>query len=463
MQDALEAVTKPVENTRRWFAAGTAEEIVAELSEVTHADAGGAQTTGTGSTVEPVVLQLGCAWLWRSLPSDIQVITTEHVRRYAGIDRSLADFCGQAVAEAAEDYGVSTLRLASWLQQTFIGPTGARAWVHEDTVQASGIPMAVLRALEDRHILRAELRADGRWYALLHDRLIEPLRRLDAPDLARAGQRPDTDAVGHLAAAALALAEGELALAERHAQEALRRGTDDDLRTQAEVQLVLGNIAHARGEPAAAEDRYRTSAALFEMLQDTPAVTRLLMAMGRSLLAQGRDVEAVDGLRAATERAPNDPAVRTEFGRTLWQVGQERAAVTVLTEVLAVNGDTQEALRARGEVLADLGKAEDALRDLDRVRQRPATRAARALALATLHDRHAAGEEIDAALADAPDSGPVLLYAARVGALGGDASRAAELARRAVTANAPALSPHQREEALRLTRHDPDEPADSPH
>jgi DNA-directed RNA polymerase specialized sigma24 family protein len=99
-----------------------------------------------------------------------------------------------------------------------------------------------------------------------------------------------------------------------------------------------------------------------------------------------------------------------------------------------------------------MGDAKSALRDLDRVRrkQRPATRAARGFALATLRNFGAADQEIEVALTEAPDSGPVLLYAARVTSLSDDPVVAAELASRALAATVPPLPPHQREVALRL-------------
>jgi tetratricopeptide (TPR) repeat protein len=160
----------------------------------------------------------------------------------------------------------------------------------------------------------------------------------------------------------------------------------------------------------------------------------------------------VDELRAAVGRVPNDLTVQTELGWTLWHLGQQRGAIAVLTGVLAIDGNAPEALRARGEFLADVGDAESALRDLDRVRrqQRPSARAARGLALATLHHRGSAEQEIDTARTEAPDSGPVLLYAARVAALGGNSVMAADLAHRALAATEPALPPHQHEAALRL-------------
>src|SRR5205085_12302784 len=143
---------------------------------------------------------------------------------------------------------------------------------------------------------------------------------------------------------------------------------------------------------------------LFEVLQATPAVARWLAAIGQSLLAQGRRAEAVEELHSAVGRLPSDLSVQTDLGWMLWLLGHRQAAVAVLTGVLAVDGSAPAALRARGEILADMGNAVAALRDLDRVRRHPepSTRAARSLALATLRKLRAADQEIDAALTDAP-------------------------------------------------------------
>ena len=186
-------------------------------------------------------------------------------------------------------------------------------------------------------------------------------------------------------------------------------------------------------------------------MRDTEAVASHLAAVGQTLLAQGQPAEAVQTLQAAVDRIPHDLLVQTELGWALWELGQARAAVAVLTGVLAIDRGNPDALRARGEILADLGDARDALRDLDRVEQhdRPSTRAARGLARAEPGDRGGDGE-IEGALAAAPRNGPVLLYAARTEALGGNKVAALELTRRALNATDPAPPPHQREAALAL-------------
>ncbi|MGH3973942.1 MAG: hypothetical protein ACRDS9_11555, partial [Pseudonocardiaceae bacterium] len=446
---ALEAARGPLEGTDRSFAPGAAEELINDLRTSEIVSEVGQRASILAEDVEPVLLQIVCSHLWEALPDDINVIVSHHLRTHADVDRTLADFCGRVLTAIADDRGLNVTELRSWLQRTFITELGRRSTVDEGLTRTAGMPNAVVRALENRHILKTEQRSGSRWYELQHDRLIEPIRRIDVTAL---GPLPRGKPIEYLRTAAEALAAGELALAEKKAEEALQTSADTDLRLRAEAESFLGNIAYERGEPTAAEARYRAAAPLFEVLQDTPAVARLLAAIGQLLLAQGRRAEAVDELCAAVGRIPNDLTVQTELGWTLWHLGQQRAAIAVLTGVLAIDGNAPEALRARGEFLADMGEAEDALRDLDRVRRqpRPSTQAAHGLALAMLGNLGAADQKINTALAEAPDSGSVLFYAARIRALDDDPTMAANLARRALAAGTPPLPPHQREAALRF-------------
>lgn len=449
LETGLDAVRGPLGGTDRSFAPGAAEELVDELRTSEIVNAVGQRSTIIAEDIEPALLQIVCSHLWEALPEDIHIIDSQALHIYADVVRTLAEYCGGALTAITDDRGLSVTELRAWLQRTFITELGRKSTVDEGLTCTRDMPNAVVRALENRHIIKAEHRAGSRWYELQHDLLIEPIRRMDDTAFRPI---PQAEPAEQLRTAAEALAAGELTLAQQQAERALRRSAATDLRLRAEAESFLGNIAHERGKPTEAEARYRAAAPLFEVLQDTPAVARLLAAIGQSLLAQGRRAEAVDELRAAVGRVPNDLTVQTELGLTLWQQGQQGAAIAVLTGVLAIDGNAPEALRARGEIFADMGDAERALRDLNRVRRqhRPSTQAARGVALATLSNRGAADQEIDAALTEAPDSGPVLLYAARVAELSGDPVIAADLARRAIKAEDPRLPPHQREAALRL-------------
>jgi tetratricopeptide (TPR) repeat protein len=447
---ALEAVREPIEGTGRRFAPGVAEALVDILRTCQSVNLHGESRTLLANDVDPSLLQVVCSGLWAALPGDVHRVTSAELTRYGDVGRLLARFLDRALTMAAVDHGISAAELGSWLSQAFITELGTRGSAHEGVTQTAGMPNAVARALRDRHVLTAVKRSGLRWYELEHDCLIGPVRQIREHARGRAMSR--LSPADFLLAAELALADGDLGLAERHAAKALRNAEPKDLRLCAEAQSLLGNVAHSPGQPEEAEIRYRAAAALLETLQDTSAVAELLAAIGQSLLTQGRHAEAVDHLHAAVGRMPNDLTVQTELAWALWHAGQQHAAVAVLTSVLAIDGSALDALRARGEILADLGDAKGALRDLDLVQrhQRPSTLAARGLARIMLSEGGATNPEIDAALSRAPDSGPVLLYAARAAALGHDPAIAVDLARRAVNATDPAVPPHQRQQAMQI-------------
>jgi tetratricopeptide (TPR) repeat protein len=436
---ALEAVTRPAALAGRPFTDDAAEKLVTDL-QISPAG----ERWATEDLVQPALLQVVCARLWRDLPPGVESITAPDVRAWGDADTALAAYCGETIAAVAAEHDLTPKRLHSWLTSTFITDLGIPDTVYAGAVTTAGQPNALARTLVDRHILATELTSGLRWFALLTDRLIEPLLKATDED----PPRPTPD--GYLRTAERALAHGDLDLAQQYAGRALQ--ARPGLRVRAEVQSLLGNLAHEREKPPEAEARYREASSLFEAAGDTATAARQLAAVGQMLLAQGRAADAVDELHAAVQRMPNDLVLQTELALATWQLGEGRTAVAILTGVLGIDGGFTEALRARGEILADLGEAKDAMLDLDRqaVRDRPSTRAARGLALAELGDHPAAHREINDAVIKAPRNGPVLLYAARASELGGDKISSGELARRAVDATDPPLSPPHRALALRM-------------
>jgi tetratricopeptide (TPR) repeat protein len=435
---ALEAIQKPLIGTGRAFEPGAAEDLVADLRTIKFTNALGEESAVTVDSIEPVQVQVVCSALWNSLPPNTPVITSAHVREHVDVDRFLANFCGRALGAVAREHDIAAARIRSWLQQTFITELGTRGTAYEGIGQTAGMPNAVVSALEDVHILKAELRSGSRWYELQHDRLIEPLRQGDPEE--------------HLEAARLARADGDWDLVERHSVQAIRVFGDDDLRVRASAEQMLGEVAQARHKADEAVAHYHTAASLFEVIQDSDAVGELLAAAGRLSLARGRHSAAVTDMRAAIARIPGDLEVQTDLALAIWHTGQPRVAVAVLNNVLALDGNLTTALRIRGEILADLEEVEAALRDLDRVRrdQDPSTLAARALALALSGRLEAAEQEAADALANGPEDGPVLLRTARVRMLAGDREGAARLVAMALAATRPGLPPHLTDSAQRL-------------
>ncbi len=239
-QCAIEAVAGPVEVTPRSYEAGAAEAIVTDLqtSSILRPDGGERHTVA--DHVEPALLQIVCARLWHSLPPDVGRITTRDVRRYGSADVALAAHCGRVIAAVADEHDLSVMRLRSWLLGTFVTELGTLGTAYEGPTATAGMPNAVVRALQDRHLLAAKLRSGSRWYELLTDRLIEPLRK------ATDERPPPVEPAEYLRAAERALALGELDVAERYAEETLRTSPDTDLRLHAEADSLLGNLAHER-------------------------------------------------------------------------------------------------------------------------------------------------------------------------------------------------------------------------
>ncbi|GII03917.1 hypothetical protein Pta02_59250 [Planobispora takensis] len=448
--EAVRATEGPLEGTGRSFAPGAAEGLVEGLRMVRVGRMLGQEVVADAKVVEPVQLQVVCSAMWRSLPDEVRVITSEHVRRFANADRSLTDFFERMVREVARDhYGGDTDRLRTWLRRNFITELGTREIVYEGETLTAGEPNYVIRALVDRHILREEIKAGTRWCELSHDRLIEPLLRDD-----RAGDERTEHWIApeeYLRAAELALRDGEFRLAAKQAEEALER-CGDNTRLRAEIESFLGNVAHRKEDYDKAAAHYRTAAVLFETLGATAAVGRLLAGIGRLRLVQGRPSAAVRELLSAIRRVPNETAIQTELAWALWHDGHPEAAEDVLEDVLTREGNAAEALRARGEILAAAGRSAAALHDLERIRplQWPSTRAAYALALASAGQVTEAEREIAEVLPEAEDHGPVLLYAAKVREAAGDHDSAAELARRARAAQTPPVPAHLVPEAERL-------------
>jgi tetratricopeptide (TPR) repeat protein len=452
-QGAIDAVTGPVAGTGRSFAGDTAENLVRDL-QPGYIGAEDGERHVTTELVEPSLLQAACERLWRQLPGDATEITAHEVRVFGDADAALTAYCGQLIAEVADEHDLTAERVHTWLLDNFTSEANTRGPVYEGTFATATMPNAAVRTLVHRHLLSTGLKSGLRWYGLLSGRLIEPLRRVT-------GERPRSLAPADcLRAAERASSLGELDRARRLADQVLRAKPGpgicaEALGLRAGAQSLLGNIAYEQENPEEAEAWYRNAASLWEAAHDTRAAARQLAAAGKMLLAQGKASDAVHELRVAADRVPNDLAVQTELAVALWQLGEGRTAVAILTDVLGIDGGNAEALRARGEILADLGDASHAMLDLDRqsLRDRPAAQAARGLALAGLGDHSAASREIDNAIEEAPRNGPVLLYAARVSALGGDETSSEELARRAVDATDPPLSPQHREAALRLAGH----------
>ncbi|GAA1265896.1 hypothetical protein GCM10009677_17540 [Sphaerisporangium rubeum] len=439
---ALDAVTRPLERTTRFFAPGAAELLIDDLRSATFVNDEGTISRVETKTVEPVQVQVVCSALWSSLEPDLREISVEHVRLRVDVDRFLVGFCRRMLEQVATEFERTPGEIRHWLRSSFITEHGTRNSVYQGLHETAGMPNEIAAALESRHILRGEYRLGIRWYELQHDRLISAIRTIAPP-------------AEILEDARQALARADFETARRLADEAVRGTVLGDARVEGEAHLIQGEVAVAHKDFAAARSDFEQAAEAFAGLQQFDKVADALVADGRTCMAQGDYRRGMDQLTSALNWMPNHPMAHLALGQALWRSGQPGAALALLNGAVALSkGPAPDALELRGQILADLGRSGEALRDLNRVRhhQQPGTLAARGLALAADGRLDAAEQEVLDALAVGADSGPVLVRSARVYAYLGRRARAEELARRALRAVNPALPPHLRTLAGELAR-----------
>ncbi|WP_433439537.1 tetratricopeptide repeat protein [Nonomuraea sp. CA-141351] len=436
---ALEAVTGPLEGTGRSFAPGAAEQLVRDLVRVR-------SRTLEGPGVEPVQLQVVCEALWGSLAHESKEIAKSDVLQC--VDRTLAEHYEREIRQiASERFDGDDRSLRTWLRLTFPSPAGGRQAVRQSAIRMAGVGRNVVSLLVKRHLLRADQRMGESSYELAYDRMLQPVKWDDQQT-----PRQPLESQDYLREAEAALREGDLPLATRLGEEALARSEENDLRLRARIESLLGNIANEQGDLQGAISRYSAAARSFETAGMVTAVGPLLTAIGRLQLARGFPAKAVRELQAAMARVPADLTIQTELAWALWHGGHTDAALGVLNGVLDREGNNTEALLTRGQILAGMGKADAALRDLGRAGplRWPFAKVAHALALAQTNSIKEAQQEMVEALAESADDGPLLLYAARVEQLAGKTTSAADLATKAISAKAPALPEHMAEDAIRL-------------
>ena len=171
-QAARAAIQGPMSAAGVTFDDAAATALVDDLRTV-QVQRGSERVDEPGLTVEPVQLQVVCRRLW-SLLNGATAITTEHMSELGDVDHALRDFYDEVVGEVVAATGVRERVLRAWVSDELITEQGYRDQVqHGPPDDTRG---AVLPALEDAHLVRADRRRNTVWYELAHDRLVDPIR-----------------------------------------------------------------------------------------------------------------------------------------------------------------------------------------------------------------------------------------------------------------------------------------------
>ncbi|MEV0161037.1 nSTAND1 domain-containing NTPase [Nonomuraea fuscirosea] len=443
-QSAIEALTRPLLGSHLQFDTGVPARLVDTLS-IEHGT--------SGAVVEPAMLQALCAELWEGVRRD-ESFSGIVQKMLDDMDGTLAAFCTRTLLTLTADHGLPDCEIGGWMRRTFtMSPDGASPHVAKPAPQSDRpeeISDTVVRAVEDRHLLKRCRLASEDGFQLQHPRLASALQRLREKPIVGA----DPTAAELVEEAEQAMTAGNLGLAEKYARAALAMPGEAHGGNRIAALFILGDVASLRAEHETARESYNKALELkFGEDPKSPTIAYLFAAIARLHLLQGDTDNALGNARGGRITSARDTIIiPLELGQALWYDKQYKAAIKELNAVLDRDPDNCEALRIRGEIYADWGKSQQARKDLGKLTTvaPPSARAAHVLAVAP----HAsvARSDLDELREEGRTHGMVLLNLARAAHLWRDRNLAAELAGEALQATNPYLSHHHRVLAEKIAR-----------
>ncbi len=228
-----------------------------------------------------------------------------------------------------------------------------------------------------------------------------------------------------------------------------RDGDDDSEWDRAAAAARRGYAGRRRGDLNAAVAELRSALALFGALGDRRSALPVHCALAEIHFTSGDFDAAAAVHRRALTVCPGDPVSLIGLAYAHWYQGFFADALTLLGEALESRSEQDVARGARGQLLADLGRAPAALADLESAPDGPDTRSARALALDALCREEESDREREAALRLAPDLPRTHLRIARVQLRRGAVDAARQSLGRALAGDPP-LPPAHAAQARRL-------------
>jgi WD40 repeat protein len=184
---AKQAIQGPVQAAGHTFSDAAADALVNDLRRTQVQNPDGTLRDALGVGIEPVQLQVVCYRLWQRLAQvagsaalEAIHVTPEDVVGVSNVDRSLADYYAEGVAQAAAQSGVDERDIRDWFDQKLITISGIRSQVLRGAETSADLPNSAITPLINAYLVRAEQRRGLTWFELAHDRLILPVRQDNA-------------------------------------------------------------------------------------------------------------------------------------------------------------------------------------------------------------------------------------------------------------------------------------------
>jgi WD40 repeat protein len=250
-------------------------------------------------------------------------IELDDVIALGSVDDALAQFYVSQVTAVAASTGVSERLIRTWFNESLVSEQGFRTQVLDGPGNTGE---AVLRELENAHLIRADSRRGTVWYELSHDRLVAPIQQNNAAWQAThlsTLQRAATEWDRQSRPAGLLISGGVLATAEEwaaeHADELLpvdqlyleacreNERASSLMRRTARRNRILAIVAFVLALIAAAGLMVALKKNQEARMQAALALSRQLMAEASALRGTQPDASLLLNVEAL-ERAPSEGA-----------------------------------------------------------------------------------------------------------------------------------------------------------
>ncbi|MCB8944938.1 MAG: pre-peptidase C-terminal domain-containing protein [Ardenticatenaceae bacterium] len=385
---ARQAVEQPAKQNGRPFASGVAKSLVDNLRQLRTQEQ--QEEILIGQYIEPVQLQVVCYQLWQNLKDRPPApITQEDVNELGNVDAALSQFYEQAIANVLQETGVSELSLRNWFDRQLITEAETRGTVYQGKEETAGLDNRVVQRLANQFLLRAEIRAGGTWFELVHDRFVSPILqanqtwRLKQSPLIRAAEEWDRAGRPRNMLYQGEQLEAALASAHRDSLEPIVQRfltTSEDAQSQRDLEKTRGQMEEQRqraeAEARTAQRLRRLTAALVVVfLLAVAAAVYATYEAGRAstneeiarqnaaeaqqnaALAATREYEAhIHAEAEATSAA--EAAANAELAQENANLAATREAEAVANAQLAAQNEA-DALAARAEAEANAAEAEE--------------------------------------------------------------------------------------------------------
>ena len=181
-ESALSAVKGPLNNIPQEYikkVIGNVDEdikrLLKDLMKIKIENSQGKTHQVEGEFIEPIQLQVVFKRWWENKINPPDKSNKENNNEIFEVDRALEDFYDDAIYQCKKT-GKSEEEIRKWCEEKLITSSETRSIVHRGPVYTEGMKNNIIDILENKYLIRAEWRAGAKWYELIHDRLINPIK-----------------------------------------------------------------------------------------------------------------------------------------------------------------------------------------------------------------------------------------------------------------------------------------------